>query len=380
MVSVIHQAKAFYDDLSSYLMEYGYVRSADDRCLFHKRLAERRQIIFCIHVDDFAVAATDDTLIDQLCSDLKHKYIVKESDTLEDFLGVHMEAADGRLHLSQPGLIKKLIATAGLDDDDISVYIPLRTDWSDEYQDAASLCTPTDNYRILLGMAMFLLLTRPDILATRCSGATILATRCAGATMRDLDSMLDLVRYLKRTRHLELIYQTGSHKQGEAIGRLYGWADAAYACHRNGHSHSGICFAYATPDTVHNTGKFSTTSKKQSVVCLSSTEAELYAAVEATKDIVFLRAILEELGYPQLIPTTLYVDNLSMITLASKFSGNAKRVKHFLFRINYMIEHVANEVVHLEYIHTLEHPADACTKSLPRPAFEKLRTMLLGKA
>jgi hypothetical protein len=77
--------KAFYDDLSSYLMEYGYVRSANDRCLFHKRLADGRQIMFCIHVDDFAVAATDDILIDQLCNDLKNKYIVKESDTLEGF-------------------------------------------------------------------------------------------------------------------------------------------------------------------------------------------------------------------------------------------------------------------------------------------------------
>ena len=81
----------------------------------------------------------------------------------------------------------------------------------------------------------------------------------------------------------------------------------------------------------------------QSLLCLSSTEAELYAAVEATKDIVFLRAILEELGFPQLIPTTLYVDNLSMITLASKFSGNAKWVKHFLVRINYMIEQASCE-------------------------------------
>ena len=102
------------------------------------------------------------------------------------------------------------------------------------------------------------------------------------------------------------------------------------------------------PGTVHTSGKFSSTSKKQGVVTLSSTEAELYAAVEATKDIVFLRAILEELGFPQLIPTTLYVDNLSMITLASKFSGNTKRVKHFFVRINYMIEQVANQVVHLE--------------------------------
>jgi hypothetical protein len=32
--------KAFYDDLSKYLMEYGYVRSANDRCLFHKRLVD----------------------------------------------------------------------------------------------------------------------------------------------------------------------------------------------------------------------------------------------------------------------------------------------------------------------------------------------------
>jgi hypothetical protein len=119
--------------------------------------------MFCIHVDDFAVAATDDALIDQLCIDLKNKYIVKESDTLEDFLGVHMEQEDGRLHLSQPGLIKKLIATAGLEDDSNPVYIPLRTDWSDEYQDASTLCAPTDNYRTLLGMSMFLLRTRPDI-------------------------------------------------------------------------------------------------------------------------------------------------------------------------------------------------------------------------
>ena len=47
-------------------------------------------------------------------------------------------------------LVKKLITIAGLNDDDKMVYIPLRKDWSDEYQDASPLCTSTDNYRILL--------------------------------------------------------------------------------------------------------------------------------------------------------------------------------------------------------------------------------------
>jgi hypothetical protein len=76
--------------------------------------------------------------------------------------------------------------------------------------------------------------------------------------------------------------------------------------------------------------KFSSISKKQSLVCLSSTEAELYAAVEATKDIIFCRAILAELGFHQRHPTTLYVDNTSLLTLASKYSGNAKTRQDFL--------------------------------------------------
>ena len=104
-------------------MDNSYVHSANGRCLFHKRLADGSQIIFCVHVDDFAVAATDYTLF---------------------------ERTNDRLHLSQSGLVKKLITIAGLNDDDKMVYIPLREDWSDEYQDASPLCTSADNYRILL--------------------------------------------------------------------------------------------------------------------------------------------------------------------------------------------------------------------------------------
>jgi hypothetical protein len=91
-----------------------------------------------------------------------------------------------------------------------------------------------------------------------------------------------------------------------------------------------------------------------------------------------MRNILAELGYTQLQPTTLYVDNLSMITLASQYSGNAKRIKHFLVRLNFMIQQVANQIVHLEYITTQDHPADACTKPLARPLLEHLRAKQLG--
>jgi hypothetical protein len=282
--------------------------------------------MFCIHVDDFAVAASDNSLIDDLVTALKLKYIIKESESLEDFLGVHMEQVDGRLHLSQPGLIKKFVTTAELQDSKRSVRIPMRTDWNEVEQDKAARCEG-GIFRTLLGMLIFLLRTRPDI----AFAVNTLATRCAGATLRDLDAIHEVILYLKCTAHLELSYNPADPDQCHTVGRLYGWADAAYACHRDGKSHSGMCLSYGLPGT----GKFSSTSKKQSLVCLSSTEAELYAAVEATKDIIFCRAILAELGFHQLHPTTLYVDNTSLLTLASKYSGNAKRVRHFLVRLNF---------------------------------------------
>ena len=50
--------KAFYDQLMAHLEQIGYIRSANDRCLFHRRFAAGRQIMLCIHVDDFNVAAS----------------------------------------------------------------------------------------------------------------------------------------------------------------------------------------------------------------------------------------------------------------------------------------------------------------------------------
>ena len=56
-------------------------------------------------------------------------------------------------------------------------------------------------------------------------------------------------------------------------------------------SHSGIHFTLGT-----DTGVFHPRSQKQKMVTLSSTEAEVYAAIECTKDAIFFRDVLSELG------------------------------------------------------------------------------------
>ena len=97
-----------------------------------------------------------------MCSKLKEKYIITESDSLESFLGVHMERQEGCLYLSQPGLIAKLVATAGIEEDTHVYHNPMREDFSDEYQDDSPACSQ-DIFRSLLGMLIYMLRSRPDI-------------------------------------------------------------------------------------------------------------------------------------------------------------------------------------------------------------------------
>jgi hypothetical protein len=59
--------------------------------------------MFCIHVDDFAIAASHQHLIGQLCDGLKERYVITESDTLESFLGIRIHSTKCGMYLSQPG-------------------------------------------------------------------------------------------------------------------------------------------------------------------------------------------------------------------------------------------------------------------------------------
>lgn len=117
---------------------------------------------------------------------------------------------------------------------------------------------------------------------------------------------------------------------------------------------------------------------KQTNVTLSSTEAENAAAVEATKEIVWFRGLLEELGFKQLEPTMVYCDNASTITMAHDFSGNYKRVKHYMVRVNFMLEQVRLQSVNLKHVDTKLNVADILTKPLGPTDFLRLRPMLLG--
>ena len=67
---------------------------------------------------------------------------------------------------------------------------------------------------------------------------------------------------------------------------------------------------------IIGSGAVSWRSHKQTVPIVSTTEAEYVATTEATKEIVWLRKILEDLQVKQVHLTLVMIDNTSAIKLA----------------------------------------------------------------
>ena len=349
--------KIFYDKLASHLQEGGYTRLVNDPCVFFKEdKATGQKIIFDAHVDDLTVFSSSLELYEELKTHIRKIFKVTEEESLENTLGHHIDYNDdGSITMTMPNLLNKAIETYLHGDGANEARTPMSASFNDADQNASPPANKKE-YERLLGILLYLVKVRGDI----AYAVSRLATRKESCTEKDWQALKRVLRYLKGTRHIGLTFTPSNTGQREAVIRLFSWADAAYAVHVDSRSHLGTCMSIGK----HNTAKFQQTSAKAKRNHLSSTEAEVDAGVSAACNIIWARALLAELGFPQYGPTTLYADNLSMITLCSDFSGNHKRTKHFLGQINFMLDQVRQGIIKLEYLRTEDHHADAHTKAL----------------
>ncbi len=111
-------------------------------------------------------------------------------------------------------------------------------------------------------------------------------------------------------------------------------------------------------------------SKKQTSIALSSTEAEYISGAHAAKEAVWLRQLLSKLSFNTLSPTVLHIDNQSTIMIAKnpEFHDCTKHINvhyHFLWQV------IEDGMVELCYIPTGDQVADMLTKGLPPASFNK---------
>ncbi len=99
------------------------------------------------------------------------------------------------------------------------------------------------------------------------------------------------------------------------------------------------------------------------------------ASGEATKESIWLRVLLADMGFAQTTATVIHADNQGAIALSHNPVGHS-RAKHIDIRHHFIRERIQNKEIELEYCSTKDMLADIFTKQLPREAFEKFRTAL----
>jgi hypothetical protein len=101
----------------------------------------------------------------------------------------------------------------------------------------------------------------------------------------------------------------------------------------------------------------------QRSVSTSTAEAEYHALAYAGKEAVWIRNLLEQLGFIQEQPTTIYGDNQGALALTENPEFHA-RTKHIDVSAHYIRELIEDQIVKLEYKPTNEMLADCLTKPL----------------
>eukprot|EP00961_Rhodomonas_salina_P076599 1028392-Rhodomonas_salina.1 len=178
-------------------------------------------------------------------------------------------------------------------------------------------------------------------------------------------SAMHTLQYLCGTYNKGITYSDLGPERRDCIE---GWVDSDYA---------------ADPDTRRSvTGCVLSMnngwrSKRQSCTTLSSAEAEFVAASICGQEVIYLRALLSCLGFPPRGPTLIWEDNAACIQM-SENPTHADRARHIDTRIYFLQDMVRDGVIKLVKVPGTENVADALTKSLRAPSFEKHSTYLWG--
>ena len=168
---------------------------------------------------------------------------------------------------------------------------------------------------------------------------------------------LRILRYLQATPDHGIFYAAGTDPHDDLV--LHGWTDSNWAGDLDTRrSTTRYCFTLGS-------GAISWSSKKQPTVALSLTEAEYRAACFGTCEVVWLRQLLGDLGYPQKKSSTIWCDNQSCIAIARNPVFHA-RTKHIEIQYHFVREKLLDGVITLVYCKTEDNLADLFTKALPQ--------------
>ncbi|GJV04566.1 retrovirus-related pol polyprotein from transposon TNT 1-94 [Tanacetum coccineum] len=276
-----------------------------DSCVYYRSYAQGGYIYLLLYVDDMMIACKSKAEIGPTKSSLKREFNMKELGEAKKILGMEIVRDQSRniLTVSQSGYVSKILNNLRIDNGK-SIEMPLGGHFKLSLKDC--LVRDCDVERI----------------------SKFLYANAVGSLMYLMVCTRPDIVYAVSTANVGLVYGTdrGNHVD------VTGFVDSDYA---------------KDPDKV----------------ALSTTEAEYMALMEAVKEAIWLRGLLEELGIES---NTLAVncDNQGAIHLSRNHVFH-ERTKHINVRYHFIREVLEAKMVKVLKVGTEHNVADALTKVVP---------------
>ena len=347
------------NELDRKLKIHGYKRLFADPCAYIRRDAGNFGIL-TVWVDDSLLFASSDSTMDHMKDTLCSEWEVTDLGEPSKIVGIEITCSDDTISISQTRYIENVLHNERMNDAN-----PVRMPMDPHIQ---LVSNPDDNepnrsnsFAKLLGCLQYIAnSTRPDI----CYAVNKLAAYTANPGLQHHGAIKCILRYLAGTKMLGITYRKSQDKIG-LDNLFHGYADAAYANADDLKSTTGYVFLAAG-------GAITWKSKKQTVIALSSTEAEYVALSEAGREATWLRNLYNELGFPQQSATVIKGDNDGSVILANNPQFH-QRSKHIAIRHHWVRNLVVDKVLSIENCRDPEQTADVLTKALPSPKFSRHR-------
>ncbi|GJU49914.1 putative ribonuclease H-like domain-containing protein [Tanacetum coccineum] len=322
----LHQApRAWYETLSSFLLENDFRRGTIDKTLFIKKNKSDIMLVQ-VYVDDIIFGSTKQSMCTEFEDCMHKRFQMSSMGELTFFLGLQVKQQPGGIFISQDkyvaDILKKFdfwsIRTATTP---IESNKPL-------VKDEDGVDVDVYAYRSMIGSLVYLTASRPDIM------------------------------YLKHQPKLGLWYPRDSPFELEAF------PDSDY---------SG-----ASLDRKLTTGGcqflgrrlISWQCKKQTIVANSTTEAEYVAAANCCGQVLWIQNQMMDYGF-NFMNTKIHIDNESTISVIKNPVAHS-RTKHIEIRFHFIRDCYEKRLIEVIKIHTDHNVADLLTKGFDVTRFNFL--------
>lgn len=203
-------------------------------------------------------------------------------------------------------------------------------------------------YRSVVGSLQYLSLTRPDISFP----VNKLSQFMHHPTIDHWNAVKRILRYLAGTMTKGILLRRNNKMM------LHAYTDADWGGNKDDYTSTGAYIVYLGQHLI------AWSTKKQTGVARSSTEAEYRSLASTTSELCWIKSLFLELGVPLLTQPIIYCDNVGATYLAANPVFHS-RMKHIALDYHFVRQFIQSGQLRETHVSIDDQLVDALTKPLP---------------